>query len=402
MIMKHKQFSLEFYCWKYGIDEGTRRYKKRGALISQSKISPHWEKFIRYPGVIDILGNEDLTDDTKTQLQEFFTEHNWKRHRKLAPLLAHWIKLKVANLAERYDQLCQIGIYTLNKQACILRYGEEQGLLVWYELAVKKKKCLKNSRLYYADKGLSEDEITETISQIQTLRNQKAQVAQKNDTTWKSRHTGFVDYWIAQGHSETKAAEIVSIIQTRDLNYFVTKYGEKEGTKRFEQIKAKRRNTWTKKDKVDHARKTTPQKYNPQGEEIKAIKAFLLANNIDIKCCKFGSPKDQFWQNIPNVGFRRYDLAVFHDTDHKSLKLIMEYHGPGHINFSDYRDEMENEVIMISDRKLYRLGTYGASYKNDLAKKTHIIDTFPGVQYCVMWRHDWKAKKVLINELRCK
>lgn len=129
----------------------------------------------------------------------------------------------------------------------------------------------------------------------------------------------------------------------------------------------------------------------------------MKANNINPARCMFGSPKNQFIQLIPNLGYRRYDLAVFSDETLANLEIILEYHGPGHINFSDYHPLLENEYITINGKKLLHLGTYSTAYKNDLAKKTFIQDNYPGVKYIVMWYDDLKNKRFKIDELyKCK
>jgi hypothetical protein len=398
--MNHKQYTLAFYCERFGIEEGTHRYRQRGERIRQAKREPHWAKFIRVSGITDIIGSEDLSEESKKKIEDFFTNRNWKKYRKMSIVLAHWIQLNIDDWEERYRRLTDKNVSSTSKESYLLRFGDIKGTEIYNQIVAKKKTNLPNNREYYKNKGLTEEQITDTISALQKKRNQKAQIAQKLDSSWKSKHPNFVDYWIAKGHTSQQADDIVSILQKRDLHYFTTKYGTEEGTRRFEQSKAKRRQTWTVKDKYDHALRTLPQSFNPASEEIKAINEFILANNIDKKHCMYGSPRDQFWQNIPTLGFRRYDLAVFDDESRKNLKMILEYHGPGHINFSDYREDLKDEIITIKDRKLYHLGTYGSSYANDVAKRNHILETYPHVVYLVMWRHDWKTKKVLIDDLR--
>jgi hypothetical protein len=398
--MTYKPHTLDHYCAKYGSEEGTKRYSNRCLLISKSKCEPHWKKFLRYPGVQDILGSESLSDLNKDCLEKFFTDHKWKKHRKLSHMIAHWISANVVNWDERYDQLSQVGIYSTCLEAYIIRYGEIRGTELWNNLADKKRKTLPSNREFYKDKGLSEEEITQAISISQQQKAAKGRKAQKEDTSWKAKHPMFLDYWLAQGMNQQQAIEKVSELQKRDLAYYQSKYGEQEGLKRFDDIKRQRKETWKTKDKREHALKTVPEKYNPKSTECKSIEAFILANNIDKKLCKYGSPKEQFWQNIPGVGFRRYDLAVFEDESHKVLKIIFEYHGPSHINFSDYNPNMKDVPITINHRKLYHLGTYGASYENDMAKRNHIIKTYPCVCYLVMWEQDLKSKRFMIDELR--
>lgn len=132
---------------------------------------------------------------------------------------------------------------------------------------------------------------------------------------------------------------------------------------------------------------------------MQAINGFITTNNISVLNCRFGPPSEQFWQHIPEVGYRRYDLAVFEDSTCTKLKYIFEFHGPGHINFSDYRPELEHEMITIDGKKLAFLGTYGSSYKNDLTKREHILNNYPDVKYIVMWADDLKFRRFTIEQL---
>ena len=168
---------------------------------------------------------------------------------------------------------------------------------------------------------------------------------------------------------------------------------------KFTEARNKRKETWETKDKVEHARKATPKTFNPAGQEMQAVLGFISANNIPIENCSFGPPNQQFWQHIPNLGFRRYDLAVFTNSSKTVLKYIVEYHGPGHINFSDYHPALENELVTIDGKQLAHFGTYGNVYKNDFAKRQHILENFPDVRYIVIWPIDLKLKRFNINEL---
>jgi hypothetical protein len=131
---------------------------------------------------------------------------------------------------------------------------------------------------------------------------------------------------------------------------------------------------------------------------MQAVNLFIKQNKIDPEKCMFGSPDSQFYQWIPDVGFRRYDLAVFSDASKTELKIIMEFHGPGHINFSDYSPAMKNQTIISkSGKELPHLGTYGKSYTNDYIKRKHILEKYNSVQYCVYWVEDLKNKNLRIK-----
>ena len=77
----------------------------------------------------------------------------------------------------------------------------------------------------------------------------------------------------------------------------------------------------------------------------------------------------------------------------------MEYHGPGHINFSDYSPEMKNAIITVNGTKLPHLGTYGNSYENDMIKRNHILKKYPHCKYYVFWNENLKEKEFKVYDL---
>ena len=395
-----KTNSLPWFCEKYGKEIGTLKYRLRGEKIRNSKKEPVWTKFIRYPGIDAIIKDVEVTDVIKNDVDLFFQDRYWKKHRKLSVMIANWIKLGIGDWENRYLKLLEIGISSNTAAAYLLRYGDDVGKELHHQTSLKKIKHFKNRQSYWITQGFDENEAKIKVSEVQRQLNQKAVLAQKNDSSWKMKHPGFKEYWIKNGMTELAASGMISMLQKRDQSYFVAKYGEEDGLFRFSESKKRRRTTWESKDKVVHAISTTPTSFNISGQEMLAIKSFILANNINERHCKFGSPRDQFWQVIKDTGYRRYDLAVFEDESHQKLKLVFEYHGPGHINFSDFSEIIRHNKITINDRELMHLGTYGEAYDNDQAKRQHIVNNYPDVLYIVMWTDDLIKRRFLIDELQ--
>lgn len=345
--------------------------------------------FVKDKRVSKILGIDyPYTDIQKTQITEFFEYYNdgdrsgiWRKN------IALWIKHGLDNWILRRTQL--LNTTSNSKEWMTLMYGDSAEV----KIEEQKDKLIQRlpSRIdYWLNIGKTPDEAFELV------KNHQKKAANKKIFTRKMSPR-CEEYWISKGYSLSEAKILISNIQKRDKDFYTQVYGE-EGTNRYKISINKRKETWKNKDKREHGRKTAPKVFNPNGHEMQAINGFLNANNISVVNCKFGSPKDQFWQYIPKVGYRRYDLAVFTDNTHTKLIYILEYHGPGHINFSEYVSELENEPITIGGKKLAHLGTYGQVYHNDLAKRNHILEKFPEVKYIVMWNEDLKNKRFLINE----
>lgn len=351
--------------------------------------------FTQCRAVREILGNNiNLSSEQKNNIVHFFSEFPdgdrsmiWRKN------LASWINQGLDNWIQRRYQLKQCTSNSIEWHR--LMYGDQ------WETYYQNHQAQIRSRLpsrteYWIKLGLTP---AEAVKKVKESQRKKGNAAAKKLSGTSMYTVRSMEYWKRKGYSVEEAQRTVAALQKRDLDFYINRFGLEEGTARFTAANSKKKNTWRTKNKNEHARKTLPKSFNPNGQEMKAITNFLRVNEIDPRFCKYGSPKDQFFQYIPDVGYRRYDLAVFDNEHHSKLKCILEFHGPGHINFSDYRLELENEPITINGKKLAHLGTYGAAYHNDKAKRDHILTTFPDVIYLVMWYEDFYNGRYRIDEL---
>jgi hypothetical protein len=364
-----------------------------------------FDRFIKYKRVMDIIAQpECITIRQKNELERWFGVYGFRESIEWFKQLAIWIQLGVYDFVERRETLEQLGTQKLTREIAIIKYGEENGIKRYNSWQEKSRKNRKNTVDYWLsrDINLTEMEAYKKVIEYQKdLANRKKIKYRKIGKSHRVDSPWCTEYWTVRGISLDEAKIAISKLQTHNVEYFIKKYGS-DGEKHYKSMNNKRKTTWNSKsftEKQIHGAKTLPKTYNKNGQETKAIKLFLSANNISHEYCKFGAPKEQFFQWIPNYGYRRYDLAVFEDLDHTILKLIMEFHGPGHINFSDYKPSMRNQLIAVNGTILPHLGTYGDAFENDTIKKNHILKKFPWVKYVVMWTSDLNNKKAEINEL---
>lgn len=389
-----KTNSLGWFIERYGKEEGTTRYNDRCQKIAKGRKKSHYTFFLTNPKVLKILGNNvSLNEDQRKWLDEFFSYYPKDRDGTWRKNIAIWIKYGLDNWVYRREQLSKVEANS--KQWYQLMFGD-----YWEELYQKdysiKTAHFKNRLEYWLDKGYTKDAALEQVSKIQKNRVMQSPI-KKGCKEYSIRA---VEYWIKKGVDEKEAKIIVSNLQKRDLLFYTNRYGEEEGKKKFNDSKEKRKNTWKSKDLIEHSKVAVGKGFNPNSEEMKAVLGFIFTNNIPIQYCKFGPPSHQYWENIPNVGIRRYDLAVFEDLAHTKLRYIFEYHGIGHINFSDYHPVLANERMEIDGRVLKNYSTYGNIYHNDRIKREHILAKYPEVKYIVMWYYDLKNKRFKIDELR--
>ena len=164
---------------------------------------------------------------------------------------------------------------------------------------------------YYLKKGFSKSESHKLLVQYQSKLGKKQK---KGTMEYYKTRIWRPEYWIEKGYQELEAIDIIKKMNTRDVEYYVNKYGYEKGLLKYNKLNEKKKETWKNKttdELVNHARKTAPKSYNESGQEMKVIQDFIKANNLHNYYSRYGSPKDQYWQYIPGIGYRRYDLAVF-------------------------------------------------------------------------------------------
>jgi hypothetical protein len=351
------------------------------------------EKFLGIKAVKNILFDYNITDVQKSAIELYFEINGYRNSQDRYPRLAWFLKQGIVNLIDRETELLKYN--RMSVEYFRILYGSKLGEHKWYANLENIKSYLPSRIIYWENKGYSLEDAESMVKTHQKTASQQSLFREHKKFSVRCK-----EYWMDKGYDEELAIDLVGKSQTRDLPFYIEKYGEELGNKKYRYSCNKRIKTWenkTPEERHDHYLKTLPIIYNENGQEMQAIKLFLQQNNIPENNCMFGAPKDQFYQWIPDYGFRRYDLAVFADHTKKELISIMEFHGPGHINFSDYAESMSNSIIEINGKKLPHLGTYGNSYRNDYRKRDHIENVFPNVKYYVFWNTDLKIKDLKIK-----
>lgn len=353
------------------------------------------DRFLSLAFVKNEINEISVTKPQRKGLQEYFTLYGYRNSQNRYRRLLSFLIIGTENFIDRERELLKYPRMSI--QYFEILYGKDAAKEKWDKFVASTRTGRPNCIEYWISKGHSADEAIEKVKQHQT-----AMSSRSKNRDHKKYSNRCIEYWINKGFSEQEARVLISKQQTRDLDFFIKKYGEVDGKNHYNAARKKKKNTWKNKsisEKNQHRIKTAPKTYNPNGQEIRSIKLFIEQNSIPIENCMFGSPYNQFTQEIPGLGIRRYDLAVFTDNTKSKLIAIMEFHGPGHINFSDYTESMSDQYITIKGRRLDHLGTYGDSYRNDMAKRKWILYRFPDCKYYVFWPKDLSNKDFKVYDL---
>lgn len=368
----------------------TEQQKKNISNGRKKKTKSSIERFLSSKVTKAALGKNVLDEVTILALEKWFEVYPVEKSYWWFDQLCRWINLGMLDFVEQR----QLSERRLSKETFIIKYGEQEGERL-YNLWATRDNYWRVE--YWMAKGMPLQAAQQQVSLLQRNNSLLNKNKRKDIGGQRQFSVRCAEFFIRYGFDEHNAIEEVAKRQRRDLDFFTAKYGLENGIFRYEESKLKRKATWETKDKQKHAEATLNYAYNPNGREAKAIEMFIQQNNLNSYRCIYGAPKDQFQVFIPGVGLRRYDLAVL---DGNQLMIIFEYHGPLHVNFSDFREDMRYMHPMDKGRILRYGNTIGEIYENDQRKKNYITTVYSGVLYLVAWPEDFKRKDLRIDTLQ--
>lgn len=179
-----------------------------------------------------------------------------------------------------------------------------------------------------------------------------------------------IEYWMIQTGGDTdKAKELHRKFQTRDLDWFVDKYGEEEGAKRHKSKTEKWLNTMNNKS-LEETKRINQLKAAGIGKKSQIEKDLcenLSKQGIDIEHQFIISKGDGSWYY--------YDI--------RAGNKIIEFNGDyWHCNPQRYEPSYYNQRAHLTALEIW---------KKDEIKQQFAIDN--GYEILVVWEHKYKANK---------
>jgi len=94
-----------------------------------------------------------------------------------------------------------------------------------------KTRKLPNKLKYWINQGLTKEEAQQKVIDVQTMRSEKSPAAQKGAKGYSPRTK---EYWLKQGFTNDEAIQKISELQVGNgLDWYIKRYGKKEGEKRY-------------------------------------------------------------------------------------------------------------------------------------------------------------------------
>jgi len=192
---KKRKYGLDFYIEKHGEEEGRKVWselnKKRGYATT-------------LPGYIERYGQEIGAEKYKQRV------HALTFSKTLPGYIQKYGEIEGKRRYEEKNKKLSVGTKALRENG----YTEEQILEIKNKHASKSARTLENYISKYGEE------------------NGKEKYEQWMEGS-KKRSIWCIDYYLEKGFSEEYAKAKISNIQKRDLEYFLLKYGEQDGRKRY-------------------------------------------------------------------------------------------------------------------------------------------------------------------------
>lgn len=243
-VKNAKIHSKEWFMLVYGDSDGLKKYNSRNNNIKNKiryKPEEYVDKFLNKKTVSLFLEKEKLSSFQLLQLKKLFGSREYKEFDGNEKIIIDIISTPSDDdIIFRYDSVKKSSISSYDY------YYYRYGINAIHEFAKYKNKKsnnaknnFKNTIEYWTSRGYSEEYAKEQSNKIQLERNKKAVEILKNTPSCRT-----VDFWILKGYTLEEAKQRVLKIQTRDLNYYINRYGENIGILCYENMIKKRTQKW--------------------------------------------------------------------------------------------------------------------------------------------------------------
>lgn len=360
------------------------------------------KRFLKRKSVIEVIGeNYMLTDLQYNRLYIVFdTFESMRPHEEKFTTIANFIKYDLNNYKGRLTRIHKLKSISRSLYSCVLRYGKAEGLEIYNTFRNKAKKTVfKSCREYWEERGYTDEvEIQRNIREHQDCaRSYSAKKLKGQKNTCRS-----IEYWLNKGYSLEEAQAEVCRVQGRSLSYFIGKYGEVDGTLRYNLRIDKYNNSWAKKsegemDLIIRKRNIFNQEsyilrgFTPEEAKVLADKAIVSSTNVNSKISqKFFSDLEQL------LAVNGLDCTIFYydknreyaingkrvDFYHKKSKVVIEFYGDyWHGNPNKYKPTDSIRKLLVKDK-----------WANDEKRISSIKESNSVNEVIIVWEGDVRTQ----------
>lgn len=235
------------YLELYGNTEGIHRYNQRNKLVSEGrrlKDSQKVDAFLRKKCVSSILKKSELTTEQLLELETLLMSREYSEFNDNESIIIDLVLNFKPDFVSRYDTVKKLSHtdieyfkarYANNFVEKYAEYKEKK--------TISAKNNFANCKEYWQARGYSDISAGINAHNIQKYRALKAATSLRNRASPRT-----IEFWIDKGYNTSEAIETVRKIQARDLDFYITNYGEEIGHYKYQSAIQKRLVTWFKKE----------------------------------------------------------------------------------------------------------------------------------------------------------
>lgn len=354
------------------LKEGNRedRYNK---LVSYKA----WYSMFDAQGVdMSVIMTPEKIEEVKTILMK---EHGLNENR-IGQLAIFTIYVDAGEIFEHYTKYLEFmlvdGRFGASLEKLVVRYGVREGTKRYLESSARNSERGKRSartKYFYMDRGYSEEEATQKVSDLQRANTKKRTTESYQNHGKKIKISKQYTGYIGMPDDEVEELRRVELAKiTHDLDSCISRYGEIDGPIIYLEIKAKCKKT--KKDKYGDISFVSGSKGKASKESLKRLFDSIcleidnLYPELDYRLGR--GENREYWLRTQENQYYFYDFVI------PEIKLIVEYHGTGW----HYRDdETWEKYAILKDKK-------EQTKDRDLAKI--LLAEQQGYNIIVVWSDD--------------
>ena len=237
-------------------------------------------------------------------------------------------------------------------------------------------------------RGWSEEYAKKRVSELQSQRSNVAKRKRKeNPEKYKACFLTSIKYYLSKGYSEEESAQMLHDRQnTTSLESFIKRYGEEEGTIRFNDRNSKWQNTLQNKENYAEIieKRSNPKSISNVSQELfDSVRERLLNNDCDVQMF-YGRLNHEYGLGVKGWGGFLYDFVI------PELKYAVEFNGE--------RFHPDPRLYPTEESHKLWVNPYGKTYEEILEKDTVKNQAIrdKGFELDIVWEREYRSNKLEI------
>lgn len=395
----YRLYSLGYFIELHGVEKGQSMYTeyrrlKRGQLPIKDRV----DRYLTRKVMTERLSGMTITDDIREELVSLFSAYDYDRFHEQDHIISDLIIHFMPNFKERFDTIKANYDNIYSDEYYIARFGNDWEKIkkdVVDRLRNNATRTFKSTIEYWTRLGYDEKDAITHRNRYQAETSKRSLEVQGDSPRCRS-----VEFWENKGYSSEESRDIVRNIQRRNKSFFVEKYGETVGSRKFQEMIDNRNDTWFSKDEdtrkeINKTRGTTFLEYVELYGEERATE-IIRSRFTNTSRSSISKESNEFFEYLDGclpdelssksiTGYKGKEHCIrtndsFYLVDYIIDDVIIEYHGSfWHCNPLWYDADYVHPIYNL---------TASAKWEMDATKYQRLVEY--GYKVKIVWCNDVK------------